>query len=288
MRPVHFCFAFFSSVLLVSCVSSGKFKAMELQAQRSDSLYTQAIRTLRNCQDANNDLSKQKTGLQDQMKSLDVEMTATKENNTQLRKQLLNLSAISSSQAESIKKSFDNISAKDAYLQDLQAALKHRDSVNLAVVMNMKSVLGTQGVDIKIDKGQVYIDIADKLLFNSDSTGSSYTFADKAKAVLARVARVLNNQPDIEFTVEGHTDSVAFQQGEILDNWDLSVKRATAVVRMLQNDYNISPARMAAAGRSEYMAVAPEDTQEGREANRRTRIIVSPQMDQFFKVLERR
>lgn len=288
MRPFHFYFSVLSSVLLVSCVSTGKFKAMEQQAQRSDSLYRQAMRTLKSCQDANNDLNKQKTVLQDESKSLNLEMTATKENNTQLRKQLLDLSAISSTQAESIKKSFDNISAKDAYLQDLQAALKHRDSVNLAVVMNMKSVLGTQGVDIKIEKGQVNIDIADKLLFNSDSTGSSYTFNDKAKAVLGRMVRVLNNQPDIEFTVEGHTDSVAYQQGEILDNWDLSVKRATAVVRMLQHDYNISPARMAAAGRSEYITVTSNETPEGREANRRTRIIVSPQMDQFFKVLERR
>jgi chemotaxis protein MotB len=99
---------------------------------------------------------------------------------------------------------------------------------------------------------------------------------------------VVKNQPEIEFMVEGHTDNVAFKRGVLIDNWDLSVKRATAVVRELQNHYGLDPARMAAAGRSEYKPVATNDTPDGRATNRRTRIIILPQLDQFFKLLERK
>src|SRR5258706_14902550 len=187
MRPLYFYLVILSSAL-VSCVSTGKFKAMQQQADKNDSLYTWSQRTLKTSQDANNDLSRQKSALQDQMNSMNLELTASKENNTLLRQQLQNLSAISSSQAESIKKSLDNMGAKDAYLQELRSALKHRDSVNLAVVMNLKAFLGgysDQGVSIKIEKGVVNVDLSDTLLFNSDST--SHTVNDKAKAVLSRL-----------------------------------------------------------------------------------------------------
>jgi len=100
------------------------------------------------------------------------------------------------------------------------------------------------------------------------------------------VAQVLKAQPDIEFMVEGHTDNVPFRRGDLLDNWDLSVKRATAVIRILQNKYGLQPAHMAAAGRGEYVPVASNDTRDGRALNRRTRIVILPQLDQFFKLLE--
>lgn len=291
MRPVYFHPVIFSFAILscVSCVSTGKFKAMQQQAQRSDSLYTWSMRTLKTCQDTNNDLNKQKSLLQNQANDLNLLLTATKENNTQLRKQLQDLSAMSTAQAESIKRSMDNMGAKDMYIRDLQSAVAHRDSVNLAVLMNLKPALGSfgeQDVNLKVEKGIVYVDLSDKLLFNSDS--NSYTVTDKAKAVLGRLARVLNDQQDIEFMVEGHTDSIPYSQNALLDNWDLSVKRAISVVRVLQNDYKISPIRMTAAGRSEYITIASNDTPEGRAANRRTRIIILPQMDQLLKVLERR
>jgi chemotaxis protein MotB len=97
---------------------------------------------------------------------------------------------------------------------------------------------------------------------------------------------VLKNQPDIEFMVEGHTDNVAFTRAPLLDNWDLSVKRATSVVRILHKKYGLEPSKMAAAGRAEYLPVADNATAEGRAANRRTRIVILPQLDQFFKLLE--
>ena len=157
--------------------------------------------------------------------------------------------------------------------------------MNLALVTNLKGAIGNlddQDINIKVDKGVVYIDISDKLLFKS----GSFDVTEKAKVVLGKVALVLKNQPDIEFMVEGHTDNLAFKSTVLLDNWDLSVKRATSIVRILQNQYGLDPTHMAASGRSEYKPVADNSTVEGRAANRRTRIVILPQLDQFFKLLE--
>jgi chemotaxis protein MotB len=288
MRSVCFCLVILSSCLL-SCVSTGKFKASQQEVQKYDSLYTWSQRTLKSCQDDNSRLSKQKSLLQDEANELNLQLNATKENNTQMRKQLHDLAAISSAQAESIKKSLDNMGAKDIYFQELQSAVARRDEVNLSVVMNLKAVLGNVGdqdLNIKVEKGTVYVDLSDKLLFNSDS--NSYTVTDKARPVLGKIARVLNDQPAIEFMVEGHTDSISYALDSLSDNWDLSVKRATSLIRVLQHEYNISPLRMTAAGRGEYITVASNDTPEGRAANRRTRIVIFPQMDPLLKVLEHR
>ena len=221
------------------------------------------------------------------MKDLDDQVAFLKSNNNQALKQLEDLSVITASQAESIKKSMENIGAKDNYIMTLQQQMARKDSLNMALVMNLKGAIGNlddQDINIKVDKGVVYIDISDKLLF----TSGKYDVTNNAKVVLGKVAAVLKNQPDIEFMVEGHTDNVPFRGGTglVKDNWDLSVKRATAVVRLLQNDYGLDPARMAAAGRSEYKPIADNSTKEGKAANRRTRIVILPQLDQFFQLLE--
>jgi chemotaxis protein MotB len=287
MRSVYFHYLFFAMILLscAGCVSSGKFNAMQQQAQKSDSLYTWSMRTLKGCQDSNDTLRKQKASLVSDANFLDMQLTATKENNTLLRKQLQDLSTLSSSQAESIKRSLDNMGAKDAYIIALRAAISHRDSINLIVLLDLKGTMGAQpGVNIKNEKGTLYVDLADSLLFNPDS--GSYTLNAKAKTVLGRLARVLRDQPEVEFVVEGHTDSIAPVSQDIMqDNWDLSVKRATSIVRVLQTDYKIAPTRMTAAGRSEFLPVEPNDTPEGRAANRRTRIVILPQVDQLNGLL---
>ena len=192
-------------------------------------------------------------------------------------------------QAESIKKSLENIGAKDLYIQGLQSSMARKDSINMNLVMNLKGVLGDlndEDVNVKVDKGVVYVDISDKLLFKS----GSFEVTPKAKTVLGKVAKVLAAQPEIEFMVEGHTDSKQLISGGNLmeDNWDLSVKRATTIVRILQDTYGIEPKRMTAAGRSEYMPVTENDTPEHRAANRRTRIVILPQLDQFFQLLEKK
>jgi len=243
---------------------------------------------LKNCNDQTADLGKQKSALQGQIDDLNKQITFLKDNNTQALKQLEDLSVISGAQAESIKKSLENIGAKDAYIRDLQSAIARKDSLNMALVMNLKGALGNMAdsdVNIKVDKGVVFIDISDKLLFKS----GSFDVTKGAKDVLAKVATVLKAQPDIEFMVEGHTDNVKLRnRAGLEDNWDLSVKRATSVVRLLQNKYGIPPAHLTAAGRSEFVPVTSNDTKEGRAANRRTRIVVLPQLDQFFNLLERK
>ena len=289
MNFKHVLFTGLFSVFLFSCVSSKKFKSMQAEMQaRYDSLnsaYAKQGGDLKNCNDLSIDCNNKKSALQSQVDDLTKQNAYLKENSTQALKQLQDMSVISSTQAESIRKSMDNMGAKDAYIQTLQQALAHKDSLNMALVMNLKGAVGNiddKDINIKVDKGVVYIDISDKLLFKS----GHYQVTENAKQVLGKVAQVLKNQPDIEFMVEGHTDNVGFSSGVLMDNWDLSVKRATSVIRILQNQYGIPPARMTAAGRSEYMPVDSNDTPEGRAANRRTRIVILPQLDQFFKLLE--
>lgn len=274
-----------SSLLLFSCVSSKKYKGEIVKYEQLSGNYTKLQGDLKSCEDAKAEYARNKSALESEIENLKKQNEFIKQNNTQALKQLQDLSVISSSQAESIKKSLDNIGAKDAYIQDLQASMARKDSLNMALVMNLKGAIGNladEDINIKVDKGVVYIDISDKLLF----TSGSYVITDKAKEVLGKVAKVLKNQPDIEFMVEGHTDNVKFAKGILLDNWDLSVHRATSVVRILQNQYGLPPAHIAAAGRGEYLPVAPNDTPAGRAANRRTRIVILPQLDQFFKLLE--
>src|ERR1700722_19860015 len=289
MNFKHVLFSGLFSVFLFSCVSSKKFKTMQAEMQaRYDSLnsaYAKQGGDLRNCNDLTADCNSKKNALQSQVDDLSRQNAYLKENSTQALKQLQDMSVISSTQAESIRKSMDNMGAKDAYIQTLQQALAHKDSLNMALVMNLKGAIGNlddKDINIKVDKGVVYIDISDKLLFKS----GGYQVTENAKEVLGKVAQVLKNQPDIEFMVEGHTDNIAFSNGVLMDNWDLSVKRATSVIRILQNQYGIPPAHMTAAGRSEYIPVDTNDTPEGRAANRRTRIVILPQLDQFFKLLE--
>lgn len=275
----------FAVITASSCVSQKKFKAELARYEALNASYTQLQGSLKKCEDDKTELNRKQTALETEINGLNKQIGFLKENNTQALKQLQDLSVISSQQAESIKKSLENIGAKDNYIQTLQESLARKDSLNMALVMNLKGAVGSledEDINIKVDKGVVYIDISDKLLFKS----GSYEITDKAKEVLGKVAAVLKNQPDMEFMVEGHTDNVPFAKGVLVDNWDLSVKRATAVVRILQKQYGLDPTRMAAAGRGEFKPITDNSNTEGKATNRRTRIVILPQLDQFFKLLE--
>src|SRR5579864_711570 len=276
------------SVFLFSCVSSKKFKAAQAKIDSLTAANAKLAGDLKNCTDLTSQDASAKTALQNQIDALNKQIDFLKQNHDATIKQLQDLSVISNSQAESIKKSLENIGAKDSYIQNLQAELAHKDSLNMALVMNLKGAIGNlddKDINIKVDKGVVYIDISDKLLFKS----GSYDVTEAAKGVLGKVATVLKAQPDIEFMVEGHTDNKPYNHpGPLKDNWDLSVKRATSVVRILQKQYGLDPAHITAAGRGEYVPVTSNDTEDGRAANRRTRIVILPQLDQFFKLLERK
>ncbi len=270
---------------LASCVSTKKFKA----EQEKLNLINSKIQTsLNGCEEEKNGLKLKNKALQDEAALLKKQIDFLKENSTTAIKQLQDLSVISAKQAESISKSLDNIGAKDAYIQNLQTSMARKDSLNMALVMNLKGAIGNlddKDIQIKVDKGVVYIDISDKLLFNS----GSYTVTSRAKEVLGKVAKVLKGHTELEFMVEGHTDNLPYiSNGNLEDNWDLSVKRATTVARILQKQYDLDPAQITAAGRSEYKPLVSNDSANNRALNRRTRIIVLPQLDQFFKLLERK
>ena len=285
MHIKHMAFAALIPVMLFSCVSSKKFKTLQGKYDSLNTAYGNLQNDLKNCNNKTASLTQDKSNCDAQVAALEKQIAFLKDNNTQALKQLEDMSVISSSQAASIRQSLQNLGAKDAYIQSLQSALAHKDSLNMALVNNLKGAIGNlndQDINIKVDKGVVYVDISDKLLFAS----GKYAVTQRAQEVLGKVATVLKAQPDIEFMVEGHTDNVPFRHGDLLDNWDLSVKRATAVVRILQNKYGLEPAHIAAAGRSEYVPVASNATADGRALNRRTRIVILPQLDQFFKLLE--
>ncbi len=293
MKPHQLILIASAPFLLFSCVSSKKFKTAQADYAALETRYKTLEGDLSDCSTEKSTLSREKENLlrelalsNTKIKDLNDQVDFLKANNTAALKQLEDMSVITAAQAESIRKSMENIGAKDAYIQTLQQQMARKDSLNMALVMNLKGAIGNlddEDINIKVDKGVVYVDISDKLLF----TSGKYDVTAKAKTVLGKVAAVLKNQPDIEFMVEGHTDNVPYRgSGGLLDNWDLSVKRATAVVRILQNQYGLDPAKMAAAGRGEYNPIADNNSKDGRASNRRTRIVILPQLDQFFQLLE--
>lgn len=275
------------AMLGTSCVSQKKYKAQQANYDALNEQYNKKQSDLNACETAKANYQKQIDELNKQIADLMKEKSMLKDNSAVVLNQLEALSVISSTQAESIKKSMENLGMKDAYIKDLQTSMAKKDSLNMALVMNLKGAVGDlsdKDINIKVDKGVVLIDISDKLLFKS----GKYEVTNDAKVVLGKVAKVLKNQPGMEYMVEGHTDNVPFKSGELVDNWDLSVKRATAVVRLLQNQYGLEPSQLIAAGRGEYKPLTGNTSAEGKAANRRTRIVIMPELDQFFKLLEKK
>ena len=279
-----------------SCVSPKKLQEAENKYTQLNGAYAELQGKYRDAQDAvakqKNDgdkLAAENKANQSKIDDLNKQIEFLKQNNNVVLSQLKDMSVVTGAQAESIKKSLENIGAKDLYIQGLQSSMARKDSINMNLVMNLKGAIGDlsdEDIDVKVDKGVVYVDISDKLLFKS----GSFSISDKAKTVLGKVAKVLAAQPNIEFMVGGHTDTKQLlDNGSALeDNWDLSVKRATTVVRVLQETYGIDPKRMTAAGRGEYAPIAENDNAANRARNRRTRIVILPQLDQFFKLLEKK
>ena len=261
-----------------SCVSKKKYAELAERQKQTEDLLNSATVRLNMCAD-------EKSKLLYKSESLKNQVDLLKENNQQLLNNMGNLTTLTKKGAENLEKSLESLREKDLTIKNLRDAVTRRDSVNLALVQSLKGVLGNlddQDVDIKVEKGVVFINISDKMLFSS----GSYTISKNAKSVLEKVAKVIINKPDFEFMVEGHTDDVRIKKDCIRDNWDLSVMRATEIVRVLQNDFGIAPERMTAAGRSYYVPLATNTTAEGRAQNRRTRIVVLPKLDQFYNMIE--
>ena len=265
-------------LVLSSCVSQKKYADLESKQRETQDLLNSATVKLNSCLE-------DKATADARLKTLEEQNAFLKANNQELINNMGDLTTLTSKGADNLEKSLESLQEKDLTIRRLQDAVTRRDSVNLALVQSLKGVLGNlddEDIEISVEKGVVFISISDKLLFSS----GSYNVTSAAKNVLGKVAQVVNNKPDFEFMVEGHTDNVPYRSGVLLDNWDLSVKRATSVVRILQNDYKVDPARMTAAGRSHYIPLVSNDTRENRAKNRRTRIVVLPKLDQFYDMIE--
>tara|TARA_B100001175_G_C19506196_1_gene640996 strand:- start:362 stop:1210 length:849 start_codon:yes stop_codon:yes gene_type:complete len=264
--------------LLSSCVSQKKFTELESLQQNTKSLLDSATVKLNSC-------NEEKEASEARLASLQDRVTFLQANNQDLINNIGNLTTLSQKGAENLEMSLESMKEKDMRIQSMQEAVTKKDSVTLALVTSLKGVLGNMSdddIEINVEKGVVYVSISDKLLFRS----GSFTLTQRAKEVLGKVAKVVNDKPEIEFMVEGHTDNVPIKIDGIEDNWDLSVKRATSVVRILQNDFDVSPSRMTAAGRSYFIPLTDNDNAANRARNRRTRIIVLPKLDQFYDLIE--
>lgn len=218
--------------------------------------------------------------------SMSSQMDFLKKNNTDLINNMGNMTTLSTKGAQNIEKALETIKEKDLKITRMQDALTKKDSVTLALVTSLKSSVGISDPDIEVnvEKGVVFISIADKLLFKS----GSYLVSDRAKEVLSKVAKVINDKPTFECMVEGHTDSVPYVgNGVLIDNWDLSVKRATAIVRVLTKELKVNPAQLIAAGRGEFIPLVANDSVDNRAINRRTRIVILPKIDEFYDMIEK-
>ena len=260
-----------AAILLSSCVSQKKYNELEAkQRDTQDQLNTATVK-LNSCLDEKERLNSQISNLNN--------------TNAALLNNVGDLATLSKKEAENMERSLESIKEKDLAIRSMQDAMNKKDSVTLALVTSLKGALGDlsdEDIEINVEKGVVYVSISDKLLFDS----GRYNITSRAKEVLGKVATVVKNKPNIEFMVEGHTDNKPISTSMFEDNWDLSVKRATSVVRVLQDEFGVEPARMTAAGRSYYIPVASNETAEGRAKNRRTRIVVLPKLDQFYSMIE--
>lgn len=263
---------------LTSCVSKKKFSLLEAKEKATQDLLNSATVQLNSCLSEKEKLNAENNNLTSQLDYL-------KKTNSDLLSFSKEMTVLTAKGSENLEKSLESLKEKDLKITRLQDALTKKDSVTLALVTSLKREVGIDDPDINInvEKGVVMISIADNLLFKS----GSYDVNLKAKSVLAKVAKVITSKPDFECMVEGHTDNVPFKNAVLVDNWDLSVKRATAIVRVLQNDLGVNPKQLIPAGRSAYVPLAANDSAENKAKNRRTRIIIMPKIDQFYDMLEK-
>jgi chemotaxis protein MotB len=266
-------------LLLSSCVSKKKYTDLQ---NANNGTNQELANTKSDLSKSSSELAKE----QAKNEALEDKINYLLKGNEQTLEFVDDLTAISKSNSDNVKETLNQLSKKDEYIKHIQNANSKRDSINLAVAFNLKKVLNDglndEDIQINIEKTVVYISINDKLLFNS----GSYTVSNRAKKVLKKVADVVNERPEMDVMVEGHTDSRTINTEVLEDNWDLSVKRATSVVRTLEKNYNVAPERLIAAGRSSYVPLVENNSAANRSKNRRTKIIIMPKLDQFLELLD--
>jgi chemotaxis protein MotB len=265
------------SVMFVSsCVSKKDFAALQSEKTKTQA---QLVTVKGNLQKCLIEQDEKVFALTEQIKYLQ----ADKKN---ALKQVENLTVLTQSSSDNIKTVIAQLSAKDKYINGVREAMTQKDSLNLAIkyhlTRNLTEGIQDKDIEVNIEKTVVFISISDKLLFKS----GSYNVTDGAYTVLEKIAKVINDQPQMEVMIEGHTDTTPIKRTIIQDNWDLSALRATSITRILQYKFGVKPNRLIAAARSQYVPLAANDTAENRAKNRRTKIIIMPRLSQFFDLLE--
>lgn len=280
MKKIFLYAAFLGAVISMgSCVSKKEFQQLQGDYTNLQGLYNQS----------QVDLATART----HGKSLEDRLADAQRENEGLKRQLaalqgsLDQSLVQNNQGSiNISKLVDEINASNKYIKQLVEAKTKSDSLNLVLTNNLTRSLSRdelQEVDVKVLKGVVYVSLADNMLYRS----GSYEVNDRAKTTLSKIAKILSDYKDFEVLVEGNTDDVPITRPNIRNNWDLSALRASSVVQVLQNDYGIAPKRLSAAGRGQYNPVATNDTELGRQRNRRTQIIITPKLDQFLDLIDK-
>ena len=263
-------------IMLASCGAKKELVAAQEKLKTTENLLNTATVKLNSCLSDKAVADANLTALRDQLYDL-------RKTNDALISSTEQMTMLTSKGADNLEKTLESLQERDLKINRLQDAITKKDSITLAIVSSLKKSVGIDDPDIEInvEKGVVFISIADKLLFKS----GSYVVTEKAKGVLEKVAKVINDKPDFEAMIEGHTDNRSYSNGVLVDNWDLSIKRSTSVIRILQG-MGVNPAQLIAAGRSSYVPLTDNDTAMNRAKNRRTRVVVLPKIDQFYEMIE--
>lgn len=265
----------------VSCVSKKKYVELETQ-------YNETRAQLTKTQVEKEEIEAKYAKIEERVADYNAKIRSLSDTNRELEETSLrdygNV-VLSNRDKEQMKKALANVDPSE-----LAKARSLEDSMNLIVSYNLKKNLDENlvaegeedDITVDIDETVVMITISDKLLFRSGSARVN----PKAEPLLQRLASVINSEPAMEVLIEGHTDDQTVKPGSyVKDNWDLSVERSTAVIRKLQKDFGVAPEKLIAAGRSSYAPIASNDSKEGRSKNRRTRIVILPNLDKFLALL---
>ena len=269
--------------IMVSCVSKKKYVQLEedLMETRGELQKTTVEKEELEAKFAK--IEKRVEVYNAQINSLQTDNANLTDSNNQKMDLLADNSAVmSENMKENLKKTLAKLPP-----EALEGAETLKDSMNIAIAYNLEKSIDSNNlenggdIDVNIDQTVVMISVADSLLFRS----GSYNVSSKAYPLLAKLADVINAEPSIDVMIEGHTDSKGIHTEEIVDNWDLSVKRSTSIVRILQNKYKVDPARLIPSGRSSYVPLTDNSTYKNRARNRRTNIIIMPNLNKFFALM---
>ena len=248
---------------------------------------------LENCQLENKELTKNYQDAKEQLAASKARITSLEEQLAGSKKayeavqSALDKSLTNASQNNvSIEKLVDQINESNQYIRHLVEVKSKSDSLNMVLTNNLTRSLSREElkeVDVQVLKGVVYISLADNMLYKS----GSYEINDRAAETLSKIAKIIMDYKDYDVLIEGNTDNVPISRENIRNNWDLSCLRATSVVQALQNQYGVDPKRLTAGGRGEYNPLTANDTELGKQRNRRTQIIITPKLDQFMDLIDK-